>query len=189
MSEKNELREQLREQGREREEAVYGLGISHNIAGLTRRGVQGVTSHEAAREDSLTGAQSPRSVSSFDSGRTGSDRTVSGRWAWLKGGDDDGEKERESLKERMHEVEVEREMEREVQEEDKEQKERRVVEKATRRPSQRIIRRNTIKRDPKDDSLAIQTQRLVLPQSGTGKIVQLAVFDKINVLAVLRDVG
>jgi hypothetical protein len=145
----------LREQGREREEAVYGLGISHNIAGLTRRGVQG----------------------------------VSGRWAWLKGGDDDGEKERESLKERMHEVEVEREMEREVQEEDKEQRERRVVEKATRRPSQRTMRRNTIKRDPKDDSLAIQTERLVLPQSGIGKIVQLAVFDRINVLAVLRDVG
>ena len=168
-----DLREHLREQGKERDED-RGLGLG--LVGLGRRGLIGVH----GKEDHESGATSPLSAASVESARA-----VPNRWSWLRGGEGVGKERGKELNEKMEEVEVEREMEREVREEVKESEDRRAVEMAGVKSTPRF----PDEASPKPNNPPIQAMRIILPQPGRGTIACLRVFKEIGLLGILRDEG
>ncbi|KAI9633004.1 uncharacterized protein MKK02DRAFT_40384 [Dioszegia hungarica] len=179
LSDRTDLLGHLREQkasGVTQDDGRLGLGI----AGLGRRGLPGVHSKEDIAEHS--GAVSPKSAKSAESGRTISTRLM----GWMGADENTEEKDRNELMERVAEVEVEREMIREVEEDKREAEDEKIIQEARRTP----LRTPRLSSGPEDGTRRTgRVTRIVLRETARGKVVQLKVDEDLGVLLVLRDIG
>lgn len=175
ISERRELREQLRHQAEDepRSPGAIGLGIS----GLGRRSL-----HVHGREEHESGTTSPRSTVSYES-----QQTIGGRLrAWTRSSAEAerarSEDEKKDLDERMGEVEVERQMERELLDDEREKEDRKVVQEAISDQEARSSQKGTA-------SGRASVRRLILGHPKGGRIVCLRVIEELDMLAVLRETG
>ncbi|KAK8849511.1 hypothetical protein IAR55_004845 [Kwoniella newhampshirensis] len=186
LSDRTELREQLREHKERREDGV-GLGIG----AIGRRGLTGVHGKEEVHghDNVHSGATSPKSVSSVVTEGAG----AGGRFNFWSGGGrgSNSVDEANHLREQMEEVEVDRAMEKEKLEGQKEKEDLKMVEQAIER-SPTPATHTTAQDEDQTKEVDLQCRRvtrLILASAGRGKIVEMKVFEGLGFMCILRDEG
>ncbi|WWD20135.1 hypothetical protein CI109_104611 [Kwoniella shandongensis] len=178
LSDRTDLRDQLREHKERREEGVVGLGIG----AIGRRGLTGV--HGKEEQETHSGAASPKSIASATTD-SGGNTSRFGFWRGSNSIDEASE-----LREQMEEVEVDRAMEKEKLEDQKEREDLKMVEAAIERsPTPAMMVDKDQGRHSNTSEEARKVSRVILASAGRGKIVAMKVFEEVDALCILRDEG